>query len=76
MILVVVFVFPFFVWALLWVKLKTLDQEETIQKYGSTYNQIRLDSKAALLYNVFYMLRRLYIALIASFVKQYSYLQA
>jgi hypothetical protein len=28
--LVVVFIFPFFVWALLWIKFKNLPEEETI----------------------------------------------
>jgi hypothetical protein len=36
-ILVVVLVFPFFVWALLWSKYSILGQEKAINVFGSTY---------------------------------------
>ncbi len=73
--LMVVFIFPFFVWTLLWKKITVLRDQSSVEAYGSTYNEIRSDSKAALMYNVFYMLRRLWIALIATTLKQYSFLQ-
>ena len=42
---------------------------------GAAYGDIRINSKAALLYNVIYMLRRLFIAFVAIMLKKYSYLQ-
>ena len=39
------------------------------------YNEIKNDRKSALLYNVFYMMRRLWIALLATMLKKDSYLQ-
>jgi hypothetical protein len=65
-VLSVVLIFPFFVWYLLWGNYGTLNKDEKILKYGSTYNEIRTDSKEALLYNVFFMLRRLLIASLAT----------
>jgi hypothetical protein len=66
LVLIVVLIFPFFVWYLLWGNHGSLNKEEKIQKYGSTYNEIRTDRKEALLYNVFFMLRRLLIASLAT----------
>lgn len=60
-----VFIFPFFVWFLLWKNIETLDKEESILRFGSTYLELKTDSKNALLYNVFYMLRRLLFAAVA-----------
>ncbi len=74
-ILMVVCTFPFFVWALLWKKITSLKDQSSVDAYGSTYNEIRVDSKSALMYNVFYMLRRLWIALIATMLKEFSFLQ-
>jgi hypothetical protein len=65
-VLSVVLIFPFFVWYLLWGNYGTLNKDEKILKYGSTYNEIRANSKEALLYNVFFMLRRLLIASLAT----------
>jgi hypothetical protein len=65
-VLSVVLIFPFFVWHLLWGNYGALNKDEKILKYGSTYNEIRTDSKEALLYNVFFMLRRLLIASLAT----------
>lgn len=73
--LVVVLIFPFFVWALLWSKFSILNQEKAVNVFGSTYQELRTDSKPALLYNVIYMLRRLYIAVIATMFKDYSFFQ-
>lgn len=68
-ILTVVFLFPFFVWSFLWTRVSLLKDLSSVDAYGSMYNEIRIDSKAALMYNVFYMLRRLWIALIATMLK-------
>ncbi len=46
-----------------------------MERFGSTYSGIKIDDKAALLYNVFYMLRRLWIAFLVTFIKHDSYLQ-
>jgi len=73
-ILVVVSVLPFFIWILLWKKLSFLNQEWAIKRFGSTYASIKNDQRSALLYNVFYMLRRLLIALVAIYAKNYSFL--
>lgn len=62
-------VFPFFVWGLLWKKFAILSNEATQVSIGATYGDIRTDSKAALLYNVVYMLRRLFISAIATLLK-------
>jgi hypothetical protein len=74
-ILIVVFVFPIFCWVLLWTKFDHLKQDWAILRFGSTYASLRTDSKQALLYNIFYMLRRLLIALIATFIKSHPYAQ-
>jgi hypothetical protein len=61
-----IFLFPFVVWALLWARQAVLPEEEQRMRIGSTYLEIRTGSKAALLYNVLYMLRRLLFAVIAT----------
>ena len=71
--LVVVVVFPFFIWVLLWEKFSTLKNESAVNSFGSTYQELNTNSKGALLYHVIYMLRRLYIAVIATFLKEYSF---
>jgi hypothetical protein len=73
--LVVVLVFPIFVWALLWYKYSNLGQEKAINMFGSTYQELKRDSKPALLFNVIYMLRRLLIAVTATMLKDYSFFQ-
>jgi hypothetical protein len=73
--LVVVLVFPFFVWVLLWKKFTFLKQEISVNSFGSTYQELRTDSKPALLYNVIYMLRRLYIAVLATIFNNHSFFQ-
>ena len=42
-----------------------LRDQASVLKFGSTYSEIKTDSKAALLYNVIFMLRRLLFSLIA-----------
>jgi hypothetical protein len=42
-----------------------LRDQLSILRFGSTYSEIKTDSKAALLYNVIYMLRRLLFSLLA-----------
>ncbi len=69
-----VFSFPFITWSFLWRKAEFLNQQESLDKYGSTYNEIRTNSKAALMYNVLYMLRRLWITGIVILIKKDSYL--
>jgi hypothetical protein len=71
--LVVVLVFPIFVWGLLWYKYSNLGQEKAINMFGSTYQELKRDSKPALLFNVIYMLRRLLIAVTATMLKDYSF---
>jgi hypothetical protein len=71
---ITVIVFPFFVWGLLWKKFGSLSNEVTQVSIGATYGDLRIDSKAALLYNVVYMLRRLFISVIATLLKKDSYL--
>jgi hypothetical protein len=46
-----------------------------VNSIGSTYQELKTDSKPALLFNVIYMLRRLYIAVIATIFKDYSFFQ-
>jgi len=69
---ITVIVFPFFVWGLLWKKFPTLSNEVTQASIGATYGDLRIDSKAALLYNVVYMLRRLFISSIATLLNKNS----
>jgi hypothetical protein len=46
-----------------------------MDKFGSTYSELRNYSKASLMYHVLYMLRRLLITFIATILKQDPYLQ-
>jgi hypothetical protein len=64
--MVAIFVFPFFVWSLLWRNLGKLKEENSVKRFGSTFAEIKTDSRAALMYNVLYMLRRLLFAVIAT----------
>jgi len=41
-----------------------LNEQSSIEKYGSAYSELRTNSKAAVCYNVFYMIRRLWITLV------------
>lgn len=67
--------FPFGVWYLLWRQINKLKEEESIKRFGSTYMELRTDSKAALMYNVVYMLRRLAFALTAVLLKSLPSIQ-
>lgn len=60
-----VIAFPFLIWYLLW--FSNLPSETVKTKFGTAYEQINTSSKAALLYNVLYMLRRLLLIAIAVF---------
>lgn len=71
-IFVCVVIFPFFLWALLWVKQGKLTEADTVQRFGSVYFEIKTDSKGALLYNVFYTGRRLLFALLAIAAEEYT----
>lgn len=68
--------FPIGIWALLWSKYGALVESDINHTYGSSYFQIRTNSKAALLYNVLFMLRRLVYAATAVFLAKYPPLQA
>ena len=48
--------------------------DESKLRFGATYMELKTDSKAALLYNVIYMLRRLLIAVLALMFQSNSYL--
>lgn len=55
----------FFAYFILHIKRRKLKQKLYIQKFGAFYEELRLNSKMALLYNLFFMLRRfLFIAII------------
>jgi hypothetical protein len=75
LILTVLFLLPFGVWALLWRRQATLAQEESKTRFGSTYMELRLNSRTALLYNVIYMLRRQLFAFTAIFLKSWPFAQ-
>jgi hypothetical protein len=64
---VCVVIFPFFIWILLWKKIDKLKNEDFADRFGSTYFELKTDNKNALLYNVFYTLRRLLIAVLVIF---------
>lgn len=70
-----IFAFPFLVWALLWVRQAVLPEEEQRMRIGSVYLELRVNSKAALLYNVLYMLRRLLFAVIATALEEHPVAQ-
>jgi len=46
-----------------------------VDKYGAIYNELRVENYPALLYNVFQMLRRLMIATLAVYFKEWCYAQ-
>jgi hypothetical protein len=46
-----------------------------VDKYGAIYNELRINSYPALLYNVIQMLRRLMIATLAIYFKEWCYAQ-
>jgi hypothetical protein len=46
-----------------------------VDKYGAIYNELRIENYPALLYNVFQMLRRLMIATLAVYFKEWCYAQ-
>jgi preprotein translocase subunit SecY len=62
-IVVAIVLFPFFTLIVLWKKNASLSEEKSIKTFGSLYNELRKDSRTALLYNVIYMIRRLVFAL-------------
>ena len=70
--LIVLIALPFGVWLLLWKKQSNLLNEGTILTYGSTYAELRVDSKPALLYNVVQMFRRLVFAVTCALIGDQS----
>ncbi|TNV87454.1 hypothetical protein FGO68_gene15662 [Halteria grandinella] len=69
-------IFPFVIWYLLWKRFLVLKDPRQIITFGSSYFEIRTDSKAALLYNVLYMIRRLVFAFLAVQMGEHCSLQA
>lgn len=59
-----IFCFPFLIWILLWKNFDKLQDQKQINTIGTTYIEIRQDSKFALLYHVIYMVRRLFFSLL------------
>ena len=69
-----IFIFPFIVWYILWKNsAEKLLEQESIDSFGSTYMELRNDSKSALLYNVIYMLRRLLFCIIILVFKKWPF---
>lgn len=71
----VVIALPFGIWALLWKRQDKLNLEETKLRFGSTYMELKLDRKMALLYNVIYMLRRLVFSFAAIILEDSPFAQ-
>ena len=67
--------YPFFIITVLTFKRKSLGEENSINTFGTLYNDLRTDSFLPLLYNIIQTLRRLLIASLAIFVKQHPFLQ-
>ena len=63
-ILIILLVFPFLIWFLLWHNLAWLNTGKHISTYGSVYNELRI-TRFGVLYNVFYVLRRIMFAYVA-----------
>ncbi|TNV87548.1 hypothetical protein FGO68_gene6265 [Halteria grandinella] len=68
--------FPFALWALLWSNFGSLVQSDQNERYGSSYFEIKTSSRAALLYNVLFMVRRLVYAGAAVFLDKHPPIQA
>lgn len=64
---------PFGIWALLWKRQDRLHLEETKLRYGSTYAELNIEKRSALLYNVIYMFRRLVFAFAAIYLEWSPY---
>ena len=75
MIFVWIFVLPFLVWLILWRNFGKLENKELIISFGSTYMELRTGSKNALLYNVFFMLRRLLFTVVIIVLKNWPFAQ-
>ena len=70
-----VIIFPIFVWFLLWKKFWSLRTEKCIHRFGSLYAELRTDSRFAVLYNVLYLVRRLYFVLVCLELSYFPFLQ-
>ena len=70
-----IFVFPFLVWLILWRNFGKLENLESIISFGSIYMELRTKSKKALLFNVFFMLRRLLFTLVILVFKNWPFAQ-
>ncbi len=63
------------VWFLLTRNFSKLSDQKIIDTFGSIYLELRQDSKIALMYHVFYMLRRLLFSFLIFVLESYPYLQ-
>ncbi len=70
-----IFLLPILLCFLLKKNFSKLSDQKIIDTFGSTYYDLRQDSKIALMYNVFYMLRRLFFSFLIFVLKSYPYLQ-
>ena len=66
---------PWVAWVFLWKKQETLGDKETEERFGSLFSDLKIKSKAALLFNVVFMLRRLAFALLGTLLDGYPFLQ-
>jgi len=67
--------FPVGVWTFLWRKMSSLEEENMKKLFGSTYEELRTNSRAALLFNVVYMVRRLFFAAVTVYLNEWPSIQ-
>ena len=60
------FAFPLVVWLILHFNQNKLKNQQSTDTYGSLYQELRVDYSYALLYNVFFVARRLFFAMHAT----------
>jgi hypothetical protein len=70
----VLLIFPLFITVLLIIKKNKLQDPNFKQRVGSLYNEIRVDSTSALMFQTIFVLRRLHFAFIAIVLKDYPFL--
>jgi hypothetical protein len=68
-----IFLLPFLVWFILWRNFEKLEKKESVISFGSIYMELRVGSKNALLYNVFFMLRRLLFTIVILVFKNWPF---
>lgn len=68
--------FPLVIWVKLWkTPTNDLSYRTTKDSFGTTYSDLKSESKGALLYNVLFMLRRLFFVALAIFALAYPLIQ-